>query len=180
MSDDAPLIKLFLQHQSDFMAYLMAITRDFTAAEEIFQNAAVVVIERSATREEVRDFRAWAKEVIRRQALLYLRQQSQRARRVRPLEPALLDQIGRAFVEDDTSESVLRREIAALQDCIREVPETGRKMLSLRYEQRASFRQIAAIVKRTEAAVQRALSRLRKSLHDCVRSKVSLSEGGTI
>ena len=61
---DAPLIKQFLQYQADFMSYLMAITRNFDAAEEIFQNAAIVVMERSEEDEPIRDFRAWSKEIV--------------------------------------------------------------------------------------------------------------------
>ena len=92
---DVPLIKQFLRHQSDFMSYLMAITRDFDAAEEIFQNAAIVVMERSSDDEPIRDFRAWAKEVVRRQALRHLREQA-KEQWVRSLEPILLEQISRA------------------------------------------------------------------------------------
>jgi len=171
---DTPLIKQFLQHQSDFMAYLMAITRDFNAAEEVFQNAAVVVIEHSESGEEIRNFRAWAKEIVRRQALYYLRQQGRQKKHVRSVEPGLLEQINRVFIEDNTSEPILHREISALQTCIKQVPGSSRKMLAMRYEKRATFKQIAEAVKKTEMAVQRALSRLRRSLHDCVRSKVSL------
>ena len=174
--NEVPLIKQFLRHQSDFMAYLMAITRDFGAAEEVFQNAALVVIEHTEAQEPIRDFRAWAKEIVRRQALYYLRQQENREGRIRPIEPRLLEQIGRTFLEDDTTDQVVNREISALQHCIRQISETARKMLSMRYESRASFQQIAAAVAKTESAVQRALCRIRKSLHDCVRSKVSLSE----
>ena len=72
---DVPLIKQFLQHQSHFMAYLIAITRDASAAEEIFQNAAVVVMEKSADGETIREFRPWAKEIVRRQALNFMQKQ---------------------------------------------------------------------------------------------------------
>ena len=180
MEDSRPLIKQFLQRQSEFMAYVMAITRDFHAAEEVFQNAAIVVMEKSQTDAQIRDFRAWVKEVVRRQALKYLREECAQRQRIRPLEPSLVEQISRAFVEDPTEEPVMQQEISALEDCIKQVPEAGRTMLSLRYEERASFRAIGETLKKTEAAVQRALCRLRKSLHDCVRSKVSLSQGGSL
>ena len=88
---DVPLIKRFLQHQSEFMAYLMAITRSFDASEEIFQNAAVVIMEK--TDASIDDFRAWSKEVVRRQALHYLRKQVQSEKKIKPIEPNLLEQI---------------------------------------------------------------------------------------
>jgi len=171
-----PLIKQFLQHQSDFMAYLMAITRDFDAAEEVFQNAAVVVIEKEQQAEQIRDFRAWAKEIVRRQALYFLRQKGTRFRHVRSMQPELLEQINRAFIEDETAEAVVHDELTALRQCIAEVPTPQRTMLTMRYEGRASFVEIGTVVGKTDAAVQRALSRLRKALHSCVRSKLLIAE----
>lgn len=171
--NDMPLIKQFLHHQSDFMAYLMAITRDFHAAEEVFQDAAVVVLKHAESGGDIRHFRAWAKEIVRRQALRYMQQQIRQKRHVRPVDPELLEQINRVFIEDGTPESVLHGEISALEACIKKMPDTGRKMLAMRYEKRATFVQIADAVKKTEAAVQRALCRLRRALHDCVRSRMS-------
>ena len=69
--NDPELIRQFLRHQGDFMAYLMAMVRDLDAAEEVFQNAAVVVMQHAGSpgTEPIRDFRVWAKEIVRRQAL---------------------------------------------------------------------------------------------------------------
>ena len=172
---ETPLIKRFLQHQNDFMSYLMAITRDFDAAEEIFQNAAIVVMERSIDDEPIRDFRAWSKEIVRRQALRHLRDETKN-QWLRSLEPVLLDQITRVFLEDNSSEQLAKQQSRALRQCVAESPEAHRKMLSLRYEQRASFADIGLAMDRSEAAIQRSLSRLRKRLHDCVRTKLRLAE----
>jgi len=173
---DASLIKKLLQHQGDFMAYLMAMVRDLDAAEEIFQNAAVVVIE-YARPEPIRDFRAWAKEIVRRQALHYLRERGKASRRTLSLEPHLLEQIDRSFDEDTTAAAQRQREIEALQNCSEELPEPQRTMVTLRYEHRASFAEIGTALGKTADAVQRALSRSRKALHDCVQTKLALSEG---
>ena len=55
------------------MGYLYAITRDAELAEEVYQNAAVVIIEKASSDKAIRNFRAWAKEVVRRQALHAIR-----------------------------------------------------------------------------------------------------------
>ncbi|MDG1874373.1 MAG: hypothetical protein P8J27_10715 [Mariniblastus sp.] len=47
------------------MGYLYAITRDADFSDEIYQNAAVVVMEQIGKADTIRDFRAWAKEVVR-------------------------------------------------------------------------------------------------------------------
>ena len=71
--DETPLIQQYLQLRSEFMGYLYAMTRDAELAEEVYQNAAVVVMEEAEGPEAIRNFRAWAKEVVRRQALHAIR-----------------------------------------------------------------------------------------------------------
>ena len=45
--DEKPLIQQYLQLRSEFMGYLYAVTRDAELAEEVYQNAAVVVMEKA-------------------------------------------------------------------------------------------------------------------------------------
>jgi RNA polymerase sigma-70 factor (ECF subfamily) len=175
MTDDAP-IKQLLRCQGEFMAYLMAIVRDFDAAEEVFQNAAVVILEGAASGAAIRDFRAWAKEIVRRQALYYLRQRVQAQRHVRPIEAELFEALSRAFLEEDGAAA--GREAQALRACLDQLPAPRRRLLALRYETHASFEQIAAAVQSTAAAVQRTLSRVRKTLHDCVRAALLRPDEG--
>lgn len=176
--NDPELIRQFLRHQGDFMAYLMAMVRDLDAAEEVFQNAAVVVMQHagSPVAEPIRDFRAWAKEIVRRQALQYLRSKG-RAARVSDIEPELLVQIDRAFDDDATDPAFRQRELDALRECATRLPDVQRRMVAMRYEGRASFDVIGTAVGRTGAAVQRSLSRTRRMLHDCVQSKLARSSG---
>jgi len=155
---DPNLIRQLLRHQTDFMAYLMAMVRDLDAAEEVFQNAAVVV--------------------VRRQALHYLRAKG-RAARVAAVEPELLVQIDRAFDEDATDPADRQRELDALRECATRLPDVQRRMVAMRYEGRASFDAIGTAVGRTAAAVQRSLSRTRRMLHDCVQSKLARPSGVT-
>ncbi len=166
MNDSTP-IKEFLRYQGEFMAYLMAILRDFDTAEEVFQNAAVVVIEgAAAAREPIRHFRPWAKEIVRRQALYRLRKQAQEAKLFRPISPELFDAISAAFLEDDAGG--IGQEIQALRRCLEKLPPRQREMLVRRYERQQSFEQIGQAAGTTPAAAQRALSRIRMTLHDCV------------
>ncbi len=167
---DMPHIKQFLRHESEFTGYLMAMTRDFEAAEEIFQNAAIVVMEKAGQNEPIRDFRAWAKEVVRRQALLYMRNAGKQ--RSRNTDPKLLEQITATFIEDETDDVAHRRELRALRSCLESVQLPHRRMIAMRYERRSSFEAIGAAVGRTAAAVQRAISRVRTSLHRCIRQQL--------
>jgi RNA polymerase sigma-70 factor, ECF subfamily len=170
--NDATPIKELLRYQGEFMAYLMAILRDFDTAEEVFQNAAVVIVEAATAGETIRNFRAWAKEILRRQALYALRKQAQDAKRFRPISPELFDAISAAFLEEDEEAG---REVQALRLCLEKLPPRQREMLAQRYEGRQSFEQIGQTAGTTPGAVQRALSRIRAALHDCVRAALQAS-----
>jgi RNA polymerase sigma-70 factor (ECF subfamily) len=172
---EPPLIKRLLALQPEFMGYLMAMTRSLDAAEEIFQNVAVAVLE-SPPEDEIRDFRAWAKEVVRRQALLWLRQQVRSHRRHRLLDDDLQEAIQFTFDERAGEPPPAHQDLVALRRCLAKAPARMRELLLQRYQARASFAQIAAALGGNEGAVQRALSRARLSLRDCLRALVRSQE----
>ncbi len=171
--NDATPIKEFLRCRGEFLAYLVAILRDFDAAEEVFQNAAVVIVEGATAGEPIRNFRAWAKEIVRRQALYRLRKQAQEGRLFRPISPELFEAISAAFLEEDTEG--VPREVQALRQCLQKLPPRQREMLALRYERQQSFEQIGRAAGTTPGAAQRALSRIRMALHDCIAAALQAS-----
>lgn len=174
---EEPLVKQLLRNQGLFMGYLMAMTHDLGAAEEIFQNVAVVVLERGAS-EPIRDFRAWAKEIVRRQALHYLREKSQTSTRLRPVAPELLDGLSLAIEEEGLGEAAASAEREALAECLKGLAPRSRRMMALRYEKRESFETIGDALDASAHAVQRALSRIRRALLECVRSRRVAAQNG--
>ena len=174
--NEKPLIQQYLQLRSEFMGYLYAITRDAELAEEVYQNAAVVVIEQASGPEQIHNFRAWAKEVVRRQALHAIRTRQNAVKHGRPVAPELLEVISDVFTGDRTEETVVQQEASALQHCLDGLPGEKRELVALRYERDAEFDEISRLVNSTPAAVQRALSRIRKTLHTCVQRRLQLAE----
>ena len=177
--DETPLIQQYLQLRSEFMGYLYAMTRDAELAEEVYQNAAVVIMEKAAMRETIRNFRAWAKEVVRRQALHAMRTRNTSVRHGRAMSPELLAAISDAFIRDESVSSVVRDEAGALKHCLEGLPADKRQLVALRYESDSSFEEISKQTGSTAAAVQRALSRIRKMLHGCVQRRLQLAEGAS-
>jgi len=171
---EEPLIKQLLRQQSVFMGYLVAITRDLGSAEEIFQNVAVVVLEQGA-KEPIRDFQAWAKEIVRRQALHYLREKGQAQRR--SMAPELLEGLSLALDAQPEATDGPPKEREALAQCLKTLPPRSRRIMALRYEKRQSFEEIGAALESSAQAIQRTISRIRQSLHDCVRTRSEAAEG---
>jgi RNA polymerase sigma-70 factor (ECF subfamily) len=174
--DEMPLIQQYLQLRSEFMGYLYAMTRDAELAEEIYQNAAVVVMEKAEMPETIRNFRAWAKEVVRRQALHAIRAKEAAARHGRAMSPELLEAVSNAFTQDESEGSIVRDEAGALSQCLDGLPTDNRELVAMRYERDSSFDEISVHTGSTAAAVQRALSRIRKMLHACIERRMELAE----
>ena len=163
--------------RSEFIGYLYAITRNAEIAEEVYQNAAVVVMNKDGDSETIRNFRAWAKEVVRRQALVAIRERAKSSKLARAVSPEMLEAISTAFVDDESTSQVVLDESTALKQCLAELPEEKRQLIALRYEADESFQEISGKVDSSPTAVQRSLSRIRKLLHGCIRRKVRLAEG---
>ncbi|MFC1479101.1 sigma-70 family RNA polymerase sigma factor [Planctomycetota bacterium] len=168
-----PLIKQLLKCQAPFMGYLVAILRDPAAAEEVFQETAVVLMEKEKKeRFQPDNFQAWAKEVVRRQALKYINKHKRDSERLTSVEPRLIDEISRVFTEDKTTVSKHEQEMHALRKCLDKVPGRSRKLLALKYEKNTSLNKISEIMNSTAAAVQKMISRVRHSLKECIERKV--------
>lgn len=165
---DTDLVRRFLAYQAEFLGYAMAITRDLDASEEILQEVAVILLE-GRRPETIADFRAWAKEVVRRQSLAWLR--SHIGTRRRQASPALLSSLEATFAEDDGA-GVVQAELEALRGCLQRLSARAREVLSARYQERASFEVIAERLRATAPAVQRSLHRIRLALRDCVTARV--------
>lgn len=176
---ETPIIQQYLQLRSGFMGYLYAITRDAELAEEIYQNAAVVILEKAEQQETIRNFHAWAKEVVRRQALHAIHAREVSSQKTRTVSPELLDVVSDTFLNDASDPSTAPDEGKALKQCLDGLTEDKRELVALRYEGGRSFEEISSQIGSTPNAVQRSLSRIRKKLHDCVQHRLQFGEGAS-
>ena len=51
--------------------------------------------------------------------------------------------------------------------------------MALRYEKHRSFEEIGQAVESSGQAIQRAISRIRRSLHDCVQTRLLAAQGAS-
>src|SRR5205814_1589051 len=114
-------------------------------------------------------------EIVRRQALHYLREQSQA--RQRSMAPELLEGLSLALDDEPLRPDGPPREREALARCLKSLPPRSRRILSLRYEKRQSFEEIGVLLESSSQAIQRTISRLRQSLHDCIRLRIETAGG---
>jgi len=168
--DKQEFLRHFLSSESSLRGYILTHVRDFTVAEDLLQQSALVLWQKFEQYDPGRPFLAWALGVARLEIL--------NAARRRP---------GRSLVESDLdglvvgeylrleSELPLRRQL--LRSCLKHLPASMTEAVRLRYEEGFNLDQIAAQLGKSLAAVKVTLHRARISLQDCVRMEASTPGG---
>ena len=169
----ADLVKLLLEHRDGLLGYILALTRDRAAAEEVFQEVGLAVVEEAGRGARVVKFLPWVHEMARRRVAEHFRKSSRRAfARLDSLDEI----VGVAFEENETSVDARLRREDCLTECLDELPATQREMVDRRYRDEASIPEIARSLDWTEGAVKVALWKARRRLEGCVEGKMGEGE----
>ena len=165
----ARFLGLFLKHQDDMRAVIGSFIRDRSTADDVFQEMALTLWQKFDEFDTSRSFGAWARGIAVRKVL----QRFDRNKRL-PLamDPATIEAVVEAFNEDlhETTEME-----SALGHCLQTLPERSRSLVRMRYEEGLSLQAMAARISSTLDAVNKALSRIRAALRDCVEHRMAES-----
>ncbi len=159
----------------ELVAYARAVLGNYTAAEDVVQEAMLVVVRKFDQFQEGTSMLAWCRAIVRLE-VLRVKQQRQRERTL--AERLLDDAVDAAFDEFHTAQ---RRDDAeswqeALERCLERVPDRGRRVLKARFVDELSYQQIGERVGMTLEAVRKALFRLKKQVRLCVETKIEATQ----
>jgi RNA polymerase sigma-70 factor (ECF subfamily) len=161
------LVILLLRERVKLLAYIRAIVRDNHLAEDVFQEVAVLAVRK---RDEIRDrrhFLGWMRVAARHRALKLVRRQNQYLF----MDEELLEHLDEQWAEHDpSSDSDL---VEALRHCVERLSPHSRQLVKLRYADGISGLRLAEVVDRNLNAVYVALSRIHRSLADCIRQRLA-------
>lgn len=162
-SYEAPF-RHFVANRSMLTAYVMAIVRDPTLAEDVVSDTAVEIANCWSTYDLTRPFPNWARGVARRVALTHLR----RFTRDRVLPPDdVLEGLG-CDLDAFGTETELEARKRVLQHCLDELPAGSRQLVELRYFENHPYENIAAATRRSLNALYIAFSRIHDLLTSCM------------
>jgi len=154
-------------------AYVYSATRGHRDTEDVIQKVWQVVCLKIGEYDTSRSFRAWVLGITRLQILKW-RQAQARSREI-ILAPDVLDLLA------DTAETA-REELSLrsqyLKECLSRMPLNGRRLLQMRYFEELRIAAIAEDLKRSVAAIEMALVRLRRALRACIEEKLAQTLGG--
>ena len=159
-------VTLLARHDRALTLYVYGLVQRQADAEDILQQTKLILWKCFHNFKPSTNFIAWARKIAFHQILGYRRKSK---RDPLPLSDEMLEKVADR-VADLTDEDQLRQE--ALESCLHRLSADHRRLIALRYEEELEVAEIAGKLSSTAGAVYRALSRLRLTLVDCVRSRV--------
>lgn len=170
--DDAAMdsqVRQFLEIRPLIESHIRAFTRDFTLAEDVFQEVWVRFERATRQGQLITNVAAWCRSTARFVALEQWRDQS-RHRLVPDQElSALVDQ---AYEEQDDRVDFWQEHNKALAYCLEGLPAKLRDLVTRRYSLGQSVTQIATELGQSLGSTKTALCRLRSALSDCARKRM--------
>jgi RNA polymerase sigma-70 factor (ECF subfamily) len=158
---------LLARHERPLGAYVMTMVPHAQDADDILQEAKVIMWRHFAKFEPGTNFGAWARKIAFHQVLAH------RKRKQRDRLDFSEDFLRAVAEEADRSADHLERREHILHDCLAKLPADHREVLHLRYHENLSLEDMASRLDRTVGAIYRLLSRVRHCLHDCVTKTLS-------
>ncbi|HXG61029.1 MAG TPA: sigma-70 family RNA polymerase sigma factor [Planctomycetota bacterium] len=171
------VVKAAFRYRDALMGYAFALLRDWSQAEDVVQDAFIVVMNRWSDFRPGTSLFCWVREIVRHKA-----QEARRARmrQASPLDEALLIQVTETLDGHFDEEAAERQSLMhrALERCMSFLNARAVEILAGFYGRSESCEAIAERQKRSVNAIRLSLSRVRKQLQECMTRQLPLLEGG--
>jgi RNA polymerase sigma-70 factor, ECF subfamily len=161
--DKEAVVRVLIREQSKLLAYLYSIVRESSLAEDLFQEVVVLAMQKHAEIADTAHLLLWARKAARFEGLKLLRD---RRRAQVPLEGDVLDLLDAAWLQADATD--LAQETDRLKGCMEQLSPKAREILQLKYFQSADGARIAGLLQTKVHSVYVTLSRIHKTLAECV------------
>jgi RNA polymerase sigma-70 factor (ECF subfamily) len=170
MADAAQFVRLLTLHERRVYAFILSLIPNWADADEVQQETNVRLWNEFDKFTPGTDFGAWACAVARYQVMTF---RKKRGREKVQFTDEFLDVVARESAADD--DAATRHQ--ALACCVDELNPNHREILRAFYEPGAVGAEVATRFNRSLDALYKALSRIRKLLHDCVTRKLKAQVG---
>lgn len=161
---------LLARHERFLGAYVMTLVPNPQDADDILQEAKIIMWRNFSQFERGSNFGAWSRKVAFHQVLAF---RKRRKRDRLDFSDAFLETV--AAEMDSCSEHLEKRTLAMLS-CISKLPPPHRETLHLRYQEGLGLEEMADRLQKTSGALYRLLSRIRHVLHECVTQSLQNAE----
>ncbi len=159
--------KLFVKHQRQLRAYVLALWPDSTVADDILQEVFLTVTQKAEQFQTGTDFTSWTRAIARFKAI-----EMRRAS-------------GKFLVSEDVCEILATdcptnwaddHRLSALSRCMKTLAPKARELIQLRYVEELTPMEIAERLSRTVNSIGVALAKARVVLRDCMQRELTSGE----
>ena len=153
-----------LAHRTMLKAYVQAIVRDPTLAEDTFSDVTLEIARSWGRFDPSRPFESWARGVARRVALANLRKHS---RQPVLLDESVLENLGEDLDKmGDETQLEIRKEV--LRGCLQHLSGANQELVRLRYFEHRSYIEISRALSRSVGALYVVFNRIHHALAHCI------------
>lgn len=161
---DKEFVYQLTDSQKRLFGYLITLLGSLEDARDVLQETNLVIWRKMEEFEPGSNFGAWASRIAYFQALAFLRDK----KRDRHLfDEELLER----FAEEEETSPNREKELA-LRDCLASLSDQQRSLISSRYRDEKSVKQLAAESHKKESAMKMTLMRIRQGLLTCIETKL--------
>jgi RNA polymerase sigma-70 factor (ECF subfamily) len=157
------VVQVLLRERLRVAAVATAIVRDVHAADDIFQQVVLAALESLGQFRDPAHVLAWAIRAARHRAIDLARR-----RRILSLPDEVLDLLEAQWSDPAPWSDRLE----ALHRCVGRLGPSARELLQMKYTEGLTAAAIADALRRTADAVYQSLSRLHRSLRECVEREL--------
>jgi len=163
-------LRLVVEHEPALGTFVRSLLPSRGDASEVMQEVMVVLWQKFAEFDPMRDFRKWAFGIARYEALAYLRD---RARDRHVFDDEL---VGRLADEAEAAGQRHEAQREALETCLRKLSESQRALVLSAYAKGTRIDELASQRGQTAMSLYKLLHRIRQSLLECVRRTIVREE----
>lgn len=171
MIDVETVERTLLSHRVQLLGYIGSIVRDHHLAEDVFQDVAVLAIQKATEIEDGTHLHRWLRQTARYRASYAMRNRHQQPKL---LGDDVLDLLDPSWEEFDLSSSA--EMLATIPNCLKRLSLNSRMLIKYRFENGLTGRQIADKLGREVNAVYVAMTRAYRKLDDCIRQALLQSQ----
>ena len=167
---DKQFLSLFMANERRIYNFILSLVGNYSDADDLMQETAVVMLRRFDEFEAEGNFAAWGMQVARYKILNF------RKRRGNKLRLFSSEAFERIIAQ---SEVLIERDderMRALQDCVLKLNENDRRLISMRYENEITTREVAERIGRSVEGLYQSLARIHKLLLQCINRTLAAWE----
>ncbi|GAA5495597.1 RNA polymerase sigma-70 factor, Rhodopirellula/Verrucomicrobium family [Rubritalea squalenifaciens DSM 18772] len=167
MSDSGTFEELLVAHQGFIRGMVISLGVLRHDADDLVQQVNVKLFNMQEQYEQGTNFKAWVASVCRFTCLSYFRDKQRRPHL--DMSEQALDALQETYIQHYEQ---MDQRYELLEICLQSMPQKDRDVLREFYKRGESIKEIAEQLKKSAVAMRKYISRLRKSLKECIERRL--------